>query len=90
VSIVLMFAGIAMLGAAMLGAATLRRRHAAAPPRCGAGRLSGWPSRAPLLVLIGGLVTAPFYTIDKVVHFILLGLLWGRPGCTWRGRPSGN
>jgi hypothetical protein len=61
VSIVLMFAGLAMLGVA-----TLR-----------AGRLSGWPSRAPLLVLAGGLIAAPFYTIDKVVHFILLGLLWG-------------
>jgi len=61
VSIVLMFAGLAMLGVA-----TLR-----------AGRLSGWPSRAPLIVLAGGLIAAPFYTIDKVVHFILLGLLWG-------------
>jgi hypothetical protein len=43
---------------------------------CSPARLSGWPSRAPLLVLAGGLVAAPFYTIDKVVHFILLGLLW--------------
>ncbi|HEV2536141.1 MAG TPA: hypothetical protein VGU21_01375 [Streptosporangiaceae bacterium] len=61
VSIVFMFAGLAVLGVA-----TLR-----------AGRLSGWPSRAPLLVLAAGLIAAPFYTIDKVVHFILLGLLWG-------------
>jgi hypothetical protein len=61
VSIMLMFVGLAVLGVA-----TLR-----------AGRLSGWPSRAPLLVLAGGLIAAPFYTIDKVVHFILLGLLWG-------------
>jgi hypothetical protein len=63
-SIVLMFGGLAVLGVA-----TLR-----------AGRLSGWPSRAPLLVLAGGLIAAPFYTIDKVIHFILLGLLWG---ATW-------
>jgi hypothetical protein len=61
VSIVLMFAGLAVLGVATLRAA----------------RLSGWPSRAPLLVLAAGLVAAPFYTIDKVAHFILLGLLWG-------------
>ena len=60
-SIVLMFAGLAMLGVA-----TLR-----------AGRLGGWPSRAPLLVLAGGLMAAPFYPINKVVHFILLGLLGG-------------
>ena len=73
-SIVLMFAGLAMLGVA-----TLR-----------AGRLGGWPSRAPLLVLAGGLMAAPFYPIDKVVHFILLGLLGERPGCPWRGPATGR
>ena len=31
-------------------------------------------------MLAGGLVAAPFYSFDKVVHFILLGLLWG---ATW-------
>lgn len=61
VSIGLMFAGLGVLGAAT--------------PR--AGRLRGWPSRAPLLVLAGGLIAASFYPVDKVVHFILLGLLWG-------------
>ena len=64
VSITLMFAGLAVLGVA-----TLR-----------AGRLSGWSAWAPLLVLAGGLVAAPFYSFDKVAHFILLGLLWGT---TW-------
>jgi hypothetical protein len=63
-SITLMFAGLAVLGVA-----TLR-----------AGRLGGWSAWAPLLVLAGGLVAAPFYSFDKVVHFILLGLLWGT---TW-------
>jgi hypothetical protein len=60
-SIMLMF-----LGLALLGVATLRAR-----------RLHGRSAWAPLFVLAGGLVAAPFYSFDKVVHFILLGLLWG-------------
>jgi hypothetical protein len=38
---------------------------------------TGRAAWAPLLVLAGGLVAVPFYSFDKVVHFILLGLLWG-------------
>ncbi|HEY2795138.1 MAG TPA: hypothetical protein VGJ28_22445 [Micromonosporaceae bacterium] len=54
------------IGIALLGIATLRGK-----------RMTGWSAWAPLLVLAGGLVAAPFYSFDKVVHFILLGLLWG-------------
>lgn len=61
VTIVLMFSGLALLGAA-----TRRAR-----------RLDGTAAWAPLLVLAGGLVAAPFYSFDRLVHFILLGLLWG-------------
>ena len=61
ITIMLVFTGLALLGAA-----TLRAR-----------RLRGRPARAPLFVLAGGLVAVPFYSFDKVVHFILLGLLWG-------------
>jgi hypothetical protein len=61
VRIVLMFGGLALLGIATRRA---RRPDGAA----------GW---APLLVLAAGLVAAPFYSFDKPVHFILLGLLWG-------------
>jgi hypothetical protein len=50
----------------VLGIAT-RRAH----------RLDGTAAWAPLLVLAGGLVAAPFYSFDRRVHFILLGLLWG-------------
>ncbi len=57
------------IGLALLGAATVR-----------AGVLTGPPEWAPLIVLAGGLIAAPFYSFDKVVHFILLGLLWG---LTW-------
>ena len=60
-SIMLMFVGMGILGFCTLAG------H----------RLVGWPRWAPLLVLGAGLVTAPFYSIDRVVHFILLGLLWG-------------
>jgi hypothetical protein len=60
-TIVLMFGGLAMLGIAT------RRAH----------RLDGAAAWAPLLVLAAGLVAAPFYSFDKPVHFILLGLLWG-------------
>lgn len=72
ISILLMFAGLAGLGVA-----TLRT-----------GRLSGWSARAPLVVLAGGLIAAPFYSFDKVVHFILLGLLWGAAWLfmAWVGR----
>lgn len=61
VTIVLMFGGLALLGIA-----TRRAR-----------RLDGTAAWAPLLVLAGGLVAAPFYSFDRRVHFILLGLLWG-------------
>ncbi|MDG6106669.1 hypothetical protein Daura_28885 [Dactylosporangium aurantiacum] len=57
------------LGMALIGIATVRAK-----------RLTGRPAWAPLLVLAGGIVAAPFYSFDKVVHFILLGLLWGS---TW-------
>jgi hypothetical protein len=58
--------GFMFVGIAILGAATRRRKQ-----------LPGWNAWAPLLVLLAGLIAAPFYSIDKVVHFILLGLLWG-------------
>jgi hypothetical protein len=61
VTIVLMFGGLGLLGIAT------RRAH----------RLSGAAAWAPLLVLAAGLVAAPFYSFDRLVHFILLGLLWG-------------
>jgi hypothetical protein len=63
-AIMAMFAGLALLGVA-----TLRARV-----------LTGLPAWAPLIVLAGGLVATLFYSFDKVVHFILLGLLWG---ATW-------
>ena len=61
VTIMLSFAGLALLGTA-----TLRARQ-----------LTGRAAWAPLLVLAGGLAAVPFYSFDKVVHFILLGLPWG-------------
>ena len=61
VTIVLMFSGLALLGIAT------RRAH----------RLDGTAAWAPLLVLASGLAAAPFYSFDRRVHFILLGLLWG-------------
>jgi hypothetical protein len=61
VTIVLMFGGLALLGIA-----TRRAR-----------RLDGTAGWAPLLVLAAGLAAAPFYSVDRRVHFILLGLLWG-------------
>jgi hypothetical protein len=60
-SIVLMF-----LGMGTVGVGTLRGK-----------RLSGWARWVPLLTVAVGLVTASFYSIDRVVHFILLGLFLG-------------
>ena len=40
-------------------------------------RLSGLGRWAPGLVLATGLITAAFYSIERMVHFVLLGLLWG-------------
>ena len=40
-------------------------------------QLSGWQAWVPLLTVAAGLMTATFYSIDKVIHFILLGLFWG-------------
>lgn len=36
-----------------------------------------WEQWVPLVVLGTGLVAAAFYSVDRVGHFILLGLLWG-------------
>jgi hypothetical protein len=66
------------LGLGMVGIGTLLAR-----------RLTGWRAWEPLLALAAGLVTAPVYSIDKHVHFVLLGLLWAPPGCssaTWSSR----
>jgi hypothetical protein len=60
-TILLMF-----LGMGMLGIGTLIGK-----------RLTGWQAWAPLLTVAAGLITATFYSIDKVVHFVLLGLFWG-------------
>jgi hypothetical protein len=60
-TIMLMFIGLALLGIATI------RVHILTGP-------SAW---APLIALAGGLIAAPFYSFDRVVHFILLGLLWG-------------
>jgi hypothetical protein len=64
ITVMLVFTGLALLGIA-----TVRARI-----------LTGAPAWAPLIVLAGGLVAAPFYSFNKAVHFILLGLLWG---ATW-------
>ncbi len=60
-SIALMFGGMALLALA-----TVVGR-----------RLSGLGRWAPGLVLATGLITAAFYSIERMVHFVLLGLLWG-------------
>jgi len=60
-SIVMMFGGMALLA---IGTAVGRR-------------LPGLGRWAPGLVLATGLMTAAFYSLDKVTHFVLLGLLWG-------------
>jgi hypothetical protein len=54
------------LGMALLGIGTIRGRQ-----------LSGWRAWAPLLTVAAGMFAAPWYSIDKAVHFALLGLLWG-------------
>lgn len=41
------------------------------------GRLVGWQKWMPVLVTAAAFVAAMFFSIDKVIHFILLGLLWG-------------
>lgn len=60
-SIALMFGGMALLA---IGTVVGRR-------------LSGLGRWAPGLVFGTGIITAAFYSIEKVVHFVLLGLLWG-------------
>ena len=60
-SIALMFGGMALLA---IGTVVGRR-------------LSGLGRWAPGLVFGTGIITAAFYSTDKVVHFVLLGLLWG-------------
>jgi hypothetical protein len=60
-SIALMFGGMALL---TIGTAVGRR-------------LSGLGRWAPGLVLATGMITAAFYSTEKVAHFALLGLLWG-------------
>lgn len=62
-SITLMFLGIGLLGIA-----TLRGK-----------RLTGWQAWAPLLVLAAGIITGATFSIDKFVHFILLGLFSALP-----------
>jgi hypothetical protein len=60
-TILLTFAGISMLGIGTL----LGKR------------LTGWRAWALLFTVAAELVAASFYSIDRVVHFVLLGLLWG-------------
>jgi hypothetical protein len=60
-SLALMFGGMALLA---IGTVVGRR-------------LSGLGRWAPGLVLATGFITAAFYSIEKMVHFVLLGLLWG-------------
>jgi hypothetical protein len=45
-------------------------------------RLTGWQAWAPLLTVAACFITAAFYSIDKVVHFVALGLVWGS-ACAW-------
>ena len=76
---------LSFVGLVLLGTATLRARQ-----------LTGRTAWAPLFLLAGGLVAVPFYSFDKVVHFILLGLLWGSawlhmgPGGSLAGRRNGR
>ncbi len=54
------------LGLVILGVTTVRGR-----------RLTGWRAGCPFLVVATGFVTAAVYEVDLVIHFVLLGLLWG-------------
>lgn len=63
-SIPLMFVGMAILGVSVLRGAGTRT----------------WQAWTPLATVAGGLVTAAVYDVDRTLHFILLGLLWG---ATW-------
>jgi hypothetical protein len=67
-SIALMFGGMALLA---IGTVVGRR-------------LSGLGRWAPGLVLATGLITAAFYSIERMVHFVLLGFCGARPGYFWR------
>ncbi len=67
-SIVLMFGGMTIVGVASLRGRRLER-------------IAAW---APLATVVAGMVTASFYSTDKMVHFVLLGLLWGG---TWLALP---
>lgn len=67
-SIVLMFGGMIIVGVASLRGRRLER-------------IAAW---APMATVVAGMVTASFYTTDKMVHFVLLGLLWGG---TWLALP---
>jgi hypothetical protein len=55
-------------GMGILAAATVRTRL-----------WSGWRAWLPAATVATGLVTAAFYSIDKVAHFVMLGMLWGVP-----------
>lgn len=63
-SIPLMFVGMAILGVSVLRGAGTRT----------------WQAWTPLATVAGGLVTAAVYDVDRTLHFVLLGLLWG---ATW-------
>lgn len=63
-TIPLMFVGMAILGVSVL-------RGAGTPT---------WQAWTPLATVAGGLVPAAVYDVDRTLHFILLGLLWG---ATW-------
>jgi len=75
-SIVMMFGGMALLA---IGTAVGRR-------------LPGLGRWAPGLVLATGLMTAAFYSLDKVTHFVLLGLFvgCGLDAAGVRSAPSGD
>lgn len=58
--------GLMHLGLVTLGVTTLRGR-----------RLTGWRAGCPFLVVATGFMAAAVYEVDIVLHFALLGLLWG-------------
>jgi len=41
------------------------------------GRRMGWKRWSPMGVAVTGMIAAGFYSTYPIVHFILLGLLWG-------------